>query len=331
MSAVRAVLGDVPAGELSVTYAHEHLVLDSPLIGAAFPHIHLDDVEAAVAEVGYCADAGVATMVDAMPCAAGRDVVRLAQVSRRTGVRLVAATGLHHERYYGPAHWSARLAPEELARLFAEDVLVGVDAFDYTGPVVRRTPYRAGVIKVATSGEELSGRDRLLLEAAGLAHRAAGAAVLTHCEQGRGGLAQLDKLARGGVPTDAVILSHVDKVVDRGYHRELAAAGAWLEYDQALRRAGDDECGTVRLVTWMLEDGYGGQVVLGTDGARRDLWSALGGGPGLAWLATGFRHRLAARGVGERDLHRLYVTNPSRALPLRTGDPVIAGLERTAP
>jgi phosphotriesterase-related protein len=309
---VRCVLGDVPADRLGVVYAHEHLVLDSPLIAAAFPHILLDDVDAAVTEVGSCAAAGVRTMVDAMPCAAGRDAVRLAAISSRTGVHVVAATGLHHVRYYGEAHWSGRLDPGELAALFAADVLDGIDAFDYTGPVVRRTAHRAGVVKVAT-GERPTPRDRLVLEAAALAHIDTGAPVLTHCEQGHGGLAQIETLTAHGVPAEAILLSHVDKVVDRGYHREIASTGACLEYDQALRRPED----TARLVAWMLEDGNGDRVVLGTDGARRDLWHSLGGDPGLAWLATGFRDLLSERGVGDPDLRRLLVTNPARALALR--------------
>jgi 5-phospho-D-xylono-1,4-lactonase len=314
---VRTVLGDVPAAELGVTYAHEHLILDNALIESAFPHIHLPDVGAAVREVGDCAESGVRAMVDAMPCAAGRDVVRLAEVSRRTGVHVVAATGLHHQRYYGPTHWSARLDPAELGRLFAADVLTGVDAFDYTGPVVRRTAHRAGLIKIATGGERLDARDRLLVDAAGIAHQASGAPVLTHCEGGRGGVEQIAALARAGVRADAIILSHVDKVVDPSYHRDLVATGATVEYDQTLRRAGDPDHATVGLITSLLADGYGDHIVLGTDGARRDLWRALGGAPGLAWLATGFRDLLAAAGIGEPDLHRLYVDNPARVLALR--------------
>ena len=319
MSAVvRTVLGDVPAGQLGLTYAHEHLILDNALIEAAFPHIHLPDVDAAVREVGECAESGVRAMVDAMPCAAGRDVVRLAEVSRRTGVHVVAATGLHHRRYYGPTHWSARLDPVELGRLFADDVLTGVDAFDYTGPVVRRTGHRAGVIKIATGGPLLDARDRLLVDAAGIAHQASGAPVLTHCEGGRGGVEQIAALEGAGVPADAIILSHVDKVVDPGYHRELVGTGATVEYDQTLRRADDPDHATVGLITSLLADGYGGRIVLGTDGARRDLWRSLGGAPGLAWLATGFRNRLVTAGVGEPDLRRLYVDNPARALALRS-------------
>lgn len=320
---VRTVLGDVPATSLGVCYAHEHLILDNALIEAAFPHIHLPDVDAAVDEVSRCAAAGVQAMVDAMPCAAGRDVVRLAEISRRTGVHVVAATGLHHQRYYGDTHWTGRVDPVDLARLFSQDIELGIDEFDYTGPLVRRGPHRAGLIKIATGGEVLGSRDRLLVEAAGLAHRSTGAPVLTHCEGGRGGFQQVEALGAEGVPADAIILSHVDKVVDHNYHRELAATGATLEYDQTLRRAGDAEHRTVELITGLHADGYGDRIVLGTDGARRDLWHTLGGAPGLAWLATGFHDQLVAAGLAEPALRALYVNNPARALSLREAEPSV--------
>src|SRR5690606_2849858 len=128
-----------------------------------------------------------------------------------------------------------------------------------------------------------------------------------------------DALGRVGVPADAVLLSHVDKVADPGYHRDLAASGAWLVYDQALRQVADENPATVTLIEHMLEAGYAGRLLLATDGARRDLWRAYGGPPGLAWLATGFRDLLGTRGLNEATIGRLYVDNPRRALALRTG------------
>ena len=74
----------------------------------------------------------------------------LAAISRASGVHVVAPTGLHHERYYHDRHWSAILDEDEIAGLFVADVEDGIDANDYGGPVVRRTPHRAGVIKIAT-------------------------------------------------------------------------------------------------------------------------------------------------------------------------------------
>jgi phosphotriesterase-related protein len=304
---VRTVLGDVDPARLGVTYVHEHLIIDSPLVADRWPHIHLPSVDEATAEVARCIRAGVATMVDAMPAASGRNVVKLAEVSRRTGMRVVAATGLHTAKYYEAHRWTSEEPPEVLAELFVADVTEGIDSYDYLGPVVRRTRHQAGILKVAMLGPEPADRDRRLFAAAAIAHAATGVPILTHCEEGRGGDTQVGLLAELGVPLARVVMSHTDKVADPGYHRELLAAGVNLEYDQALREGQAD--GTRRLLEAMLAEGHGDQIMLGTDGARRSLWTELGGAPGLAWLYTGFGTMLdpAVR-------HRLFVDNPARFL-----------------
>lgn len=317
MTGIRTVLGDISDVD-GVVYMHEHLIIDSPLIGRQFPHIHLYDVDSAVEEVGACRDAGVALMVDAMPSSAGRDVVRLAQISERTGVSIVVATGLHHDRYYGPLHWTNRVAADQLTDLFVADLLEGVDEFDYTGPIVRRTPHRAGVVKVATSGQALDARDLRNLEAVANASIAVGAPVLTHCEGGLGGVAQIERLIAAGVPAGAIILSHVDKTQDLAYLEDLANTGAVLELDQSLRqRAERANSFTVRAVLALVAAGFTDRIVLGTDGARRDLWASLGGRPGLAWLAGELPAILAGAGLSQRDLNQILHTNAVRALTWR--------------
>jgi predicted metal-dependent phosphotriesterase family hydrolase len=313
---VRTLFSDLDPAELGMVYAHEHLVINSPFIASAFPHILLDDVGAAVAEARECAQAGVKVMVDAMPCAAGRDVEALAQVSRLSGVHIVGSTGLHHVRYYGARHWSGQLATEELAELFVAELVEGIDRFDYTGPVVRRAGYRAGVVKVGT-GEAPTPRDRRVLEAAALAHRLTGAPILTHCEGGLGALEQIALLGEGGVPTSSIICSHVDKVPSLRYQMDIASTGAFLEYDQALRQVGSEQLTTVGLVVSMVAEGFGGQILVGTDGARRELWHHLGGRPGLAWLAERLPKLLVERGLTAEQVQAIFVANPARAFAMR--------------
>ena len=320
MSQVRTVLGDVVAGELGRTYMHEHLIIDSPLVADRMAHIHLASVDDAVAEVATCGEAGVGAMVDAMPCASGRDVVRLAEVSRRTGVHLVAVTGLHTAKYYPGQPWAREADADALAALFRADIEEGIDAWDYTGPVVRRTSHRAGMLKVATTGHRPDAAERRLFEAAARVVLTTGAPLLTHCEDGAGGLAQVELLRALGVPLGRVVLSHTDKRADVGYHRELLASGVNLEYDQALRQRPDEPEGSAWLLARMLEEGFGAQLLLGTDGARRSLWRVLGGAPGLAWLADGYPAVLRAHGAEEADLERLFVTNPARVLALAPGE-----------
>jgi phosphotriesterase-related protein len=276
------------------------------------PDFDLGNVAAMAREVGEAAALGLRAVVDAMPCDAGRNVLKLADLSRRTGIHIVAPTGLHHDRYYGPAHWGARLAVDELATLFVLDVTDGIDANDYSGPIVHRTSHRAGVIKVAGSEGGPSARDRRVFEAAAEAHRRTGVPILTHCEGGTGALEQIRSLTELGVGPEHIALSHVDKVVDRGYHRELLGTGAFGEYDQSFRW-GDQLNGTLKLLVWAVEDGLDDQILLGMDAARRSYYRVHGGWPGLTWLLDRFSAAMAEHGLGEEVRHRLFVDTPALA------------------
>jgi len=311
VTVVRTVLGDIDPATLGVTYAHEHLVIDGGRPVLMEPDFDLADVDAMVAEVGAAVELGLGAVVDAMPCDAGRNAAKLAEISRRTGVHVVAPTGLHHDRYYGPAHWSHRLDIDALAALFVADIEVGIDTNDYSGPVVDRTTHRAGVIKIAGSDGGLTVRDRWVANAACIAHHQTGAPILTHCERGTGALEQVDCLRANGVDPAHIALSHVDKVVDRGYHREIASTGATVEYDGSFRW-GDDPNGTLQLLEWMAEDGLLGQAVLGMDAARRGYYAVYGGVPGLTWLLDGFSAAMDERGLGPDVRRRLFVDNPAR-------------------
>jgi phosphotriesterase-related protein len=324
MTFVRTILGDVDPSALGVTYCHEHLVIDGGRPVLLEPEFDLGDVDAMASEVADAATLGLRTVVDAMPCDAGRNAAKLAEISRRTGVNVVAPTGLHHDRYYGPAHWSHRVTADELAELFVRDVTDGIDANDYSGPVVRRTPHRAGVVKVAGSDGGPSDRDRRVFEAAAATHRRTGAPILTHCEHGTGALEQARLLEDLGVDLRHVALSHVDKVVDRGYHRELLATGVSAEYDGSFRW-GDEPNGTLRLLTWMAEDGLDDRIVLGMDAARRRYYRVHGGSPGLTWLLDGFTAEMADAGLDETFRRRVFVENPARIFCFAVdGTPVAA-------
>lgn len=309
MTTVRTVLGDVEPADLGVTYMHEHLIIDHPLVADRFPHISLPSVEEATAEVSRCGQAGVGAMVDTMPCASGRNAEKLAEVSRRTGVAVVAVTGMHTAKYYAAAPWAMEASADALAELFAADVTEGIDRYDYTGPVVERTDHRAGLIKAATAGEAPDGRERRVLEAAAMAHLRTRCPILTHCEDGRGAPAHVEALTGFGVDRGRVVLSHTDKVRDPAYHRDLLASGVNLEYDQALRQDPSEDRWTLELLEQMAGEGFVSQLMVGTDGARRTLWETLGGYPGLADLV-----RRIQGALDDATARSVLVDNPARFL-----------------
>lgn len=151
MSIVRTVLGDVPASELGVCYAHEHIFIGRSFTTFVTPDFQIDDVGVATAELSDFHAAGGRAMVDSMPCDCGRNVASLAEISCASGVHIVAPTGLHLETYYPPGHWSERLTAKQIAALFVAEIELGADANDYGGPQMERLPNRCGVIKVASS------------------------------------------------------------------------------------------------------------------------------------------------------------------------------------
>jgi predicted metal-dependent phosphotriesterase family hydrolase len=312
VSLVRTVLGDIEPADLGVTDAHEHLVIDRGYPVERSPDFLLTDLDRLTTELASARSAGLASAVDAWPAGVGRNPRLLAELSRRSAIHVVAATGLHHARFYPPGHWTEERTADELADLFVAEVLDGIDANDGAGPAVARTAIRAGVIKVAGSEGGPSPRDARAFEAAAVAQRRTGVPILTHCENGTGALEQLRLLADAGADLDHVVLSHVDKVVEPAYHREIVAAGAYVEYDQAFRW-GDAPNGTLELLAALAADGLADRVVLGMDAARQGYWRSFGGRPGLAYLLTEFSEAMDGRGLDATIRHALFVDNPARA------------------
>jgi phosphotriesterase-related protein len=298
MAFARTVLGDVAADELGVTLSHEHLIIDSSIVEREWPHIHLPSVADAIAETIELAASGVRTMVDAMPIGCGGDAARLADVALATRCNLVASTGMHTVKYYAEADWHLGASADDLARAFTSAI---------EGPAPA-----AGLIKVATSGPTPTPLEHRLFEAAAITVEATGAPVLTHCEAGEGGAAQIELIADSGIPLTRVVMSHTDKVTDPAYHRDLLESGVLLCLDQGLRQPEE----TARILVGLIEAGFTAQLLIGTDGARRSLWSTLDGDPGLAWINTGFRAMLVEAGVDEDSLDMIFRVNPGRWLGL---------------
>ena len=303
---VRTVLGDIPAEQIGVTYMHEHLIIDSEIVARDFAHIHLPSQSEAIEEVGLCKSQGVQTMVDCMPTGSGRSALKLAAISKATGMYIVATAGLHTDRYYQPTDDLETMSAHDLAQVFIKDIEVGMEG----------TEHKAGQLKVVTSGHVITDRERRLFEAVAIAHHKTGAPILSHCEHGKGAIEQIELFLELNIPLHKVTLSHTDKEADFGYHRQILSSGINVEYDQSLRQCDLAEPPSALLMKAMVDEGFINQIMLGTDGARRSLWSSLGGAPGLAWLYSGWSKKLLEIGFTQAQLDTIFIDNPAKALTL---------------
>lgn len=319
MSLVRTVLGDVDAAGLGFCYAHEHLVIRQSYTTEKTPDFLLDDVDGVENELAEAKKLGLGWCVDSMPGGgAGRDVLRLAEVSRKSGVPVVCATGLHLSKYYPAGHWGSRLSEGDLTDVFVAEIEEGVDVNDLAGPYwemhegVEEGAYRAGVIKVAGGRDALSAQELRLFRAAGAAHSRTGCPILTHTEEGTAGLEQARVLIDAGADPAHVVLSHLDRSPDVEYHRAVLRTGVKLEYDSSFRWKPGQTNHTEELLVRLLPE-FPNQLLIGMDAARRSYWRCSGGAPGIDFLAATFVPRLRKRGVPEDLLHRLTVLNGREA------------------
>lgn len=321
MGFIRTVLGDIDPAELGYCYAHEHIIIDNPFIAQKYPDFVLDSVARAVEELKQFYRHGGRAMVDSMPCGCGRNISKLTGVSLRSGVHIVAPTGIHLAQYYPEDHWSGSIGVEKLCALMIGDIEEGIDVHDYNGDKIERAPHRAGVIKVATSGERFNARELRVFEAAAQAHRYTGCPILTHTEQGKGGILQVEFLEKQGVDLGHVVISHTDRNPDFGYHREMLQSGVCLEYDSAFRWKTGQQNVTLQLLLELLPE-FPHQLMLGMDAARRQYWESYGGYPGLCFLLDTFSKRLCAEGISEGMLDLIFKDNPASAYAMHVGEEI---------
>ncbi|MQA87971.1 MAG: aryldialkylphosphatase [Streptosporangiales bacterium] len=309
MPSAHTVLGPVPGDDLGAVDAHEHLFLRSP----ALPGDEFEDLERMTAEAAAVRASGIDTVVDLTPVGLGRDPRKLAELCRRTGLRVILATGYHREAHYPAGHWARRLGADELLDVVLTDLTQGVDERDWQGPRPVLSEVRAGIVKLGASYQVITDAERRWFAAGAEAAQRTGVPVAVHCEIGTAAHEVLDLLGELGVPARRVILAHMDRNPDVELHGQLAERGATLVYDTVGRVKYRPESVLVNLIGRIVDAGHIDRLMLGTDVGRRSMIRAYGGGPGMDVLGREFLPRLTRR-IGEERVAHIMRTNPARTL-----------------
>ncbi|MGD0382287.1 MAG: hypothetical protein ABSA77_02120 [Thermoguttaceae bacterium] len=150
-----------------------------------------------------------------------------------------------------------------------------------------------------------------------MAHLATGAPILTHCERGTCALEQVQLFSKLGVHPSCLLISHLDRNLDRYVHEDVAHAGAYLVYDGISRVEIHSDMEIIELIRHMLEEGYGRQVLFGMDMGRRSMWKSYGGGPGMTYIGNVFLLKLRRAGLTQEPIEAFTNRNPTDALAFR--------------
>ena len=150
MQKVRTVLGDISAADVGFTLPHEHTMYGWN--GVEFDHramFDFDSVVTSVVEDFKLAREtfGLNTFVDCTAPDMGRQPRVMVEVSRQSGINIVAATGFFCQSMGIPYHWR-RQTVEEISEFFVRDIEEGMFGVDV----------RCGIIKVASGQDDVEFR-----------------------------------------------------------------------------------------------------------------------------------------------------------------------------
>jgi phosphotriesterase-related protein len=313
---IQSVTGFVAAADLGSTLVHEHVVCGAAGVTRSLGFLAgglatLED--RAVNALATARAAGVRTIVDATPFDIGRDIQLLADVSARSGVTIIAATG----HWLRPSVFMENRSITELADFFLGDLQQGADG----------TAIRCGVMKAA-SEEEITPFERRVLEAVAIAHRETGAPIITHAAaRNRIGEAQADVFEALGVPPGRVVIGHSDDTYALDYLTGLARRGFIIGMDRIPcgnlpeygGRTVDDR---LDMIVELIDQGFGDQIVVSHDDP---IWAGLltaedqarhvaANPDGIAFIHRVALPGLRVRGASEATIQALTEVNPMRWL-----------------
>ncbi|MBI4312618.1 MAG: phosphotriesterase-related protein [Chloroflexi bacterium] len=221
MAPINSVLGPLDTAGLGYVLSHEHVMTSSAGIQATYPEFldRAGTIEKAVADFSQAYREGVRTLVDVTTMDLGRDVRLLQEVSRRSGVQIIAATGIWRD--IPRVFWSAK--PDQVANLFAREIEVGIDG----------TGIKAGIIKVANDQGGVTPEGEIILRAAARASKRTGVPISTHTwAPERVGDQQVRVFEQEGMDLNRVYIGHSNDSTDIGYLLGLLRKGVWIGLDR---------------------------------------------------------------------------------------------------
>ena len=262
MPTVNSVLGPLDTADLGFTLTHEHVVTSSAGILQTYPELYGDYdrfTEQAALTLTEARKGGVRTIVDLTTLDLGRDIRLLADLARRSGVQIIAATGIWRDI---PRALFNR-SPDEIAALFVREIEQGIEG----------TGIKAGIIKVANDAEGVTREGELILRAAARAATRTGVRISTHSyAPNRVGEQQVAVFEDEGFDLNRVYIGHSNDSTDLDYLLGLVRRGVWLGLDrhQTSAPVGPDWEGRAETLAQLIKAGVGDRLMVSHD------WSVLG-------------------------------------------------------
>jgi phosphotriesterase-related protein len=261
---------------------------------------------------------GVETYVDVTPADNGRrpDICR--EVSEKSGVRIICATGYYFEGEGSSAYWKFRSSLgdicEEIYELFMTEIVVGIQG----------TGIRAGAVKVGSSKGIITDYEKMMFKAAARVQKETGVPIITHTQEGTMGPEQAELLIAEGADPEKIQIGHMSDNIDIDYQHSTLKHGVYVSWDrmglQGLAGCPMDEQ-RYPVMSELIKQGYAERMMISHDFVINWLGRPLkipeAAMPFIAnWypthLFTNIIPALKKNGVTDRQIETILKDNPER-------------------
>ncbi|RSK27351.1 phosphotriesterase [Bacillus sp. HMF5848] len=265
MKTVQTVTGPISVEQLGKTLIHEHFVFGYPgfqgdnTLGAFDKESAL---EMGIAVARQVMSYGIRSVVDPTPNECGRNPEFLREISEKSGLQIICATGYYYEGEGATPYFKFRqalgTAEEEIYEMFMKEITDGIAG----------TGIKPGIIKLASSKDEITPYELMFFKAAARAQKETGITILTHTQEGTMGPEQAELLISLGARPENVVIGHMCGNTDVDYHKQTLKTGVNIAFDRfGIQGMVGTPMDAQRITTLLslLSEGYANRIMLSHD------------------------------------------------------------------
>lgn len=322
---INTVLGPIEAKDLGKTLMHEHLIYGFCGFQGDYTLGGFDELLCIRENMKWLTPLkekyGFRTIVDATNNECGRDPFFLAKMATIMDLNIICSTGLYYEPASAFMYWKFRSGfadvETEMYEMMRTELTKGIG----------NTGIKAGVIKLASSANQITPFEEKFFRAAARNNRETGATIITHTEAGTMGPEQAKLLIDNGANPKDIAIGHMCGNTDLDYHERVLQYGVFdsfdrfgLEGDLFNTPTDEERCD---MIAALLDKGYEDQILMSHDSVTVEL-----GRPrpvpkdDLDFMAHAnilnipdrVIPMLKERGVTDAQLDKIFIANPAKVL-----------------
>ena len=322
---INTVLGPIEAKDLGKTLMHEHLIYGFCGFQGDYTLGGFDELLCIRENMKWLTPLkekyGFRTIVDATNNECGRDPFFLAKMATIMDLNIICSTGFYYDPASAFMYWKFRSGfadvETEMYEMMRTELTKGIG----------NTGIKAGVIKLASSANQITPFEEKFFRAAARNNRETGATIITHTEAGTMGPEQAKLLIDNGANPKDIAIGHMCGNTDLDYHERVLQYGVFdsfdrfgLEGDLFNTPTDEERCD---MIAALLDKGYEDQILMSHDSVTVEL-----GRPrpvpkdDLDFMAHAnilnipdrVIPMLKERGVTDAQLDKIFIANPAKVL-----------------